>query len=61
MRSKVISSQVLPAKEATTDKMIVALTANYKDIYKKGHAYQATVSSGNVTWNEYTGYTSVIM
>lgn len=61
MRSKVISSPVLPAKEATTDKMIVALTANYKDIYKKGHAYQATVSSGNVTWNEYTGYTSVIM
>lgn len=61
MRSKVISSPVLPANEATTDKMIVALTANYKDIYKKGHAYQATVSSGNVTWNEYTGYTSVIM
>ena len=61
MRSKVISSPVLPAKEATTDKMIVALTANYKDTYKKGHAYQATVSSGNVTWNEYTGYTSVIM
>lgn len=61
MRSKVISSPVLPAKEATTDKMIVALTANYKDIYKKGHAYQATVASGNVTWNEYTGYTSVIM
>lgn len=61
MRSKVISSPVLPAKEATTDKMIVALTANYNDIYKKGHAYQATVSSGNVTWNEYTGYTSVIM
>lgn len=61
MRSKVISSPVLPAKEATTDKMIVALTANYKDIYKKGHAYQATVSGGNVTWNEYTGYTSVIM
>lgn len=61
MRSKVISSPVLPAKEATTDKMIVALTADYKDTYKKGHAYQATVSSGNVTWNEYTGYTSVIM
>lgn len=61
MRSKVISSPVLPANEATTDKMIVALTANYKDIYKKGHAYQATVSGGNVTWNEYTGYTSVIM
>lgn len=61
MRSKVISSPVLPAKEATTDKMIVALTADYKDTYKKGHAYQATVSSGTVTWNEYTGYTSVIM
>lgn len=61
MRSKVISSPVLPAKEATTDKMIVALTADYKDTYKKGHAYQATVSSDTVTWNEYTGYTSVIM
>lgn len=61
MRSKVISSPVLPAKEATTDKMIVALTADYKDTYKKGHAYQATVASGSVTWNEYTGYTSVIM
>lgn len=61
MRSKVISSPVLPAKETTTDKMIVALTADYKDTYKKGHAYQATVSSGTVTWNEYTGYTSVIM
>lgn len=61
MRSKVISSPVLPAEEATTDKMIVALTADYKDTYKKGHAYQATVASGSVTWNEYTGYTSVIM
>lgn len=61
MRSKVISSPVLPADNATTDKMIVALTADYKDTYKKGHAYQATVSSGTVTWNEYTGYTSVIM
>lgn len=61
MRSKVISSPVLPAKEATTDQMIVALTADYKNTYKKGHAYQATVSSGTVTWNEYTGYTSVIM
>lgn len=61
MRSKVISSPVLPAKEATTDKMIVALTADYKGTYKKGHAYQATVSSDTVTWNEYTGYTSVIM
>lgn len=61
MRSKVISSPVLPTDEATTDKMIVALTADYKDTYKKGHAYQATVSSGTVTWNEYTGYTSVIM
>lgn len=61
MRSKVISSPVLPTDEATTDKMIVALTADYKDTYKKGHAYQATVASGSVTWNEYTGYTSVIM
>lgn len=61
MRSKVISSPVLPADNATTDKMIVALTADYKDTYKKGHAYQATVSGGTVTWNEYTGYTSVIM
>lgn len=61
MRSKVISSPVLPADNATTDKMIVALTADYKDTYKKGHAYQATVSSDTVTWNEYTGYTSVIM
>ncbi len=61
MRSKVISSPVLPAKEATTDKMIVALTADYNGTYKKGHAYQATVASGSVTWNEYTGYTSVIM
>lgn len=61
MRSKVISSPVLPVEEATTDKMIVALTADYKDTYKKGHAYQATVASGSVTWNEYTGYTSVIM
>ena len=61
MRSKVISSPVLPADNATTDKMIVALTADYKDTYKKGHAYQATVSSNTVTWNEYTGYTSVIL
>lgn len=60
MRSKVISSAKLPDDKDTADKMIVALTANYKT-YKKGYAYQATVSGGTVTWNEYKGYTSVIM
>lgn len=62
MRSKVISSATLPDDAQVTDKMIIALTADYKT-YKKGHVYQATVASpgGAVTWKEYTGYTSVIM
>jgi len=60
MRSKVISSATLPDDAQVTDKMIIALTADYKT-YKKGYVYQATVSSGTVTWKPYTGYTSVIM
>lgn len=60
MRSKVVSASQLPDDANVTDKMIVALTADYKE-YKKGYAYQATKSGGSVTWAEYKGYTSVIM
>lgn len=60
MRSKVISASELPADDMVENGTIIALTANYKT-YKKGYAYQATVSGGSVTWKEYTGYTSVIM
>lgn len=63
MRSKVISSAVLPDDKDVTDKMIIALTANCTKggtVYKKGYAYQATKSGETVTWAEYTGYTSVI-
>lgn len=60
MRSKVISAAQLPDDANVVDKMIVALTADYKT-YKKGYAYQATKGGSSVTWAEYKGYTSVIM
>lgn len=60
MRSKVVSASQLPDDANVIDKMIVALTADYKE-YKKGYAYQATKAGGSVTWAEYKGYTSVIM
>ena len=61
MRSKVISSATLPENPANG--AIYALTADFElggKTYKKGYAYQATVS-GSVTWTEYQGYTSVII
>lgn len=62
MRSKVISSATLPTKPLNND--IYALTADFVigDVtYEKGHAYKATVSGESVTWNEFTGFTSVIL
>lgn len=58
MRSKVISSAVLP--ESPAEGAIYALTADYTvgdATYQKGHAYQYASSA----WAEYTGYTSVIL
>ena len=62
IRSKVISSATLPTTPANGD--IYALTSDFKigeTVYLKGHAYKATVSGSNVSWAEYTGYTSVIL
>lgn len=62
MRAKVISSATLP--KSTANGAIYALTADFeKDgkTYKKGYAYQASVSGDTVTWTEWTGYTSVII
>lgn len=62
IRSKVISSATLPAQPANDD--IYALISDFKigeTVYLKGHAYQAKVSDSNVTWTEYTGFTSVIL